>query len=183
VLGLIADGAGHIHDDGDGLVVNVGFLVDDGDGAEELLNDVGEDGSFLGGDAVLGEKDEEFREGGLHVRGGGEFGEVAEERGSEVDGVGIVRAEGGMLMAVGSGEGSYEETALVTVGVAKGTAGRIFVARLAFLCAGVSGGGLNGSGAREFLVSRGASERGANGFGFHFGPRFLDGSGDTPLPP
>jgi hypothetical protein len=57
------------------------------------LNDVGEDGSFLGGDAVLGEEDEESGESGLHVHSTSEFGEVAEERGSEIDGVGIVRAE------------------------------------------------------------------------------------------
>src|SRR5260370_38577481 len=119
----IAHGAGHIHDDVDVAVVAVDFAVDGGEGAEELLNDVGKNGCFLGGDTILGEEDEEFGQGDLHVHSGGEFGEVAEKGGSEVDGVGIVRAEGGMFLAKGGGVWSHGEGALVTVGEAKGTAG------------------------------------------------------------
>ena len=45
VLDSVADGARCVHDDGDGLVVvNVGFLVDDGDGAEKQVADVGQHG-------------------------------------------------------------------------------------------------------------------------------------------
>ncbi len=134
------------------------------------MNDVGKDGSFLGGDAVLGEEDEEFGEGGLHVHSGGEFGEIAEECGSEIDGVEIVRAKRGVGMAEGGGEGSEGQAAAVTVGVAKGTAGRAGIALLAFGGAGFSRSERDGWGARDFLVKGGAS-----GLEFHFGPRFLDG--------
>ncbi len=59
-VGSVAVGAGHIHDDVDVAVVAVDFAVDCGEGAEELLNDVGKDGCFLGGDTILGEENEEF---------------------------------------------------------------------------------------------------------------------------
>ncbi len=85
----------------------------------------------------------------MHVHSGGEFGEVAEKRGSEIDGVGIVGAEGGMFLAERGGVWSYGEAALVTVGEAKGTAGGIFVERLGFLCAGLSGCELSGLGVRQ----------------------------------
>jgi len=118
----------------------------------------------------------------LHVHSGGEFGEVAEKRGSEIDGVGIVGAEGGMFLAERGGVWSYGEAALVTVGEAKGTAGGIFVERLGFLCAGLSGCELSGLGVRPFLVNGGVSGRGAKRFEFHFGPRFLKWL-IPPLPP
>jgi hypothetical protein len=130
-----------------------------------LLNDVGEYGGFPCGDAVLGKEDEEFGKGGLHVDGGIELGEVAEERGSEIEGVGIVGAEGGMFLAEGGGVGSYGETALVTVEVAEGTAGGVLFARKAFVCGGLCGGGRSGLRGRKFLV-----DDWANGFGIHFGP-------------
>jgi hypothetical protein len=56
VLGTVRAGA--VHDDGDVVVVGVvvRFVVDGGKSLEELLNDVGEDGGFPCGDAVLGER-------------------------------------------------------------------------------------------------------------------------------
>jgi hypothetical protein len=52
-LGAIAFGAGHVEDDLGRLVV---FLGDGGEGAEELVGDIGEDGGAAGGDFVLREE-------------------------------------------------------------------------------------------------------------------------------
>ena len=76
-----AIGAGDVQDDGGGLVF-IEILVlalDGGQGAEELLEDVGEHRGFFEGDAVLHEEDEEFAEEALGVFGSFDFGEGAEE--------------------------------------------------------------------------------------------------------
>src|SRR5260370_35628001 len=61
-----------------------GFLGDGGEGAEEKVADVSEDGGAASGDAVLGEKAEEIGENLVEVGGGLQFGELAEESDGEV---------------------------------------------------------------------------------------------------
>ena len=85
--GSVADGAGHVEDDlGDG---NGGrFAVHGGEGAEEQIADIGQDGGTARGDLVVGKELVQFAEGmvdaggglemlGLACEGRGEFSEVA----------------------------------------------------------------------------------------------------------
>jgi hypothetical protein len=111
---LVAIGTGHIDDDA-GVVVPVGsplawaghvaeldagraglevvFVGDGGEGAEEEIADVGEDGGAACGDAVLRKQAEEIGEDLVEVGGGLEFSELAEEGDGEV----------GFLEAAGAG--------------------------------------------------------------------------------
>ena len=88
---LRAVGAGHVEDDLGGL----GILLfgEGGEGAEELVGDVGEDGGSASGDFVLGEKEEEAREEIVDLSGGGEVVEVDGEGGGDFDGVGWRRSD------------------------------------------------------------------------------------------
>lgn len=77
-VGSVADGARGVPHD---YLVDAVFFVGGGQGADELVGDVGEDGGAASGDAVSGEEDEEiFEEAveaveGVEVLGvGGEFG-------------------------------------------------------------------------------------------------------------
>src|SRR5712692_1717213 len=87
-LGAIAVGAGHVEDDLGGL--GVFLLGDGGEGAEELVGDVGKDGGAAGGDFVLGEEEEQAREEVVDLGGGGEVVEVGGEGGGDFGGVGQV---------------------------------------------------------------------------------------------
>src|SRR5258708_13791440 len=66
--GTIAFGTGHVEDDLSGL--GVFLLGDGGEGAEELVGDVGEDGGTAGGGFLFGGEGGEGR-GGRVVLGGG----------------------------------------------------------------------------------------------------------------
>jgi len=85
VLGSVADGAGHIHDDVDVVVVGVIFAVDGAVGVQELVGDVSQNGGAARGDAALGHLDEEAGEKLPDVGAGGELGEFGEEFGGEVN--------------------------------------------------------------------------------------------------
>ena len=75
VWGLaVAVWAGHVEDDRGGLGV---FLSGDGgEGAEELVGDVGEDGGAARGDFVLREEEEQAGEEVVDLSGGGEVVEI-----------------------------------------------------------------------------------------------------------
>jgi len=60
------------------------LLLDDGDGTEDLVGDVGEDGGASRGDAVLGEEQEQAGEEIVDGGGGGEFFQARGEGGGEV---------------------------------------------------------------------------------------------------
>src|SRR5258708_28035162 len=78
--GTIAFGTGHVEDDLSGL--GVFLLGDGGEGAEELVGDVGEDSGAAGGNFVLREEEEQAGEGGVDLGGGGGgVGGVGEGRG------------------------------------------------------------------------------------------------------
>lgn len=82
-------GIGRGEDDGGDVVVVGDFAVDGRKGTEEEVADVGENGSAPGGDAVLGQEDEEVGEDLVDVVGGLEGGELADELGGEVFGFGL----------------------------------------------------------------------------------------------
>src|SRR6266436_8852339 len=85
--GTVAVGAGHVKDDLRGL--GVFLLGDGGEGAEELVGDVGEYGGAAGGDFVLREEEEQAREEIVDLGGGGEVVEVDGEGGGDFGGVGL----------------------------------------------------------------------------------------------
>src|SRR5689334_4184067 len=118
--GAVAFGAGHVEDDFRGL--GVVFFGDGGEGAEELVGDVGEDGGGPGGDSDLREKEEEAGEEVVELCGGGEVVEVDSERRGDFSGVGLIcgeRSVGGAEVGVGGGG---VETAASAVGVEMGAA-------------------------------------------------------------
>jgi hypothetical protein len=107
---FFADGAGHVPNDC-GVVV-ARLVLDGGEGAEEQAGGVGDDGGATGGDAVLGEEDQELGENLVDVGGRGELGKLADQLGPEVDGVGGWGLEMKVTLAeVGGGVGESETTA------------------------------------------------------------------------
>ena len=87
---------GVVPDDGDVVVVAVGFLVDGGEGAEKQVAGVGHDGSTARSDAVVGLEKEESRKESVEVRGGGEFGQLAGEVAGEIGSMAFFLAQLGM---------------------------------------------------------------------------------------
>jgi len=83
------------------VVNGVELLFDGGEGAEELLDDVGEGGGFFDGDAILREEQKDFAEDTFHVLSGVDLGAIAEERGCEIGSGGIFQVVAGMGWAVG----------------------------------------------------------------------------------
>ncbi len=82
---LVAVGFRHVNDDfRAGMTLGVGLVLDGGEGAEEQVADVGEDGGAACSDAVLGKKAEEIGEDLIEVGRGLELGELAEEGDGEV---------------------------------------------------------------------------------------------------
>src|SRR5262249_21602230 len=80
--------------DSDGFLGGVGiqFGMNDGDGAEEKISDVGENGGATGGDEIGGEEFVEFGKGVVDAHGGGEVvglvGKALEEVGEGLRGSG-----------------------------------------------------------------------------------------------
>src|SRR5882762_2840325 len=83
--GTVTLWTGHVEDDGG--VLAIFFFGDGGEGAEELVGDVGEDGGAAGGDFVLGEEEEQAGEEIVDLGGGGEIVEVDGEGGRDFGGV------------------------------------------------------------------------------------------------
>jgi hypothetical protein len=80
LLGEISDGAGRdCHVDSFVFGRLGGLVLDDGDGAEELIGDVGEDGGRSGRDFVLCEEQKQPGEEVVARRGGFELGEISGE--------------------------------------------------------------------------------------------------------
>jgi hypothetical protein len=102
ILPGLARWAGEIAEvDGEGFVFEVdGLLAFDGVvGVEELVGDVGEYGGAARGDAAFGDEDEEASEELVDVHGGIEWGELGEEVGGEVFGVGLHGQRAGVTEA------------------------------------------------------------------------------------
>src|SRR6266849_4707773 len=122
-LGAIAVGAGHVEDDLGGL--GVFLLGDGGEGAEELVGDVGEDGGAAGGDFVLREEEEQAGEEVIDLGGGGEVVEVGGKGGGDFGGVGLWRS-GGLGMLGGERLAAEADQATThAVGEAKVAASRV----------------------------------------------------------
>jgi len=122
-VGRVAVGAGHVEDDGGGLGV---FLFGDGgEGAEELVGNVGEDGGAASGNFVLREEEEQAREEIVDLGGGGEVVEVDGEGGGDFGGIVLVcrkRSVGRAEVGVDVGR---VETAAPTVGKEIGATSRV----------------------------------------------------------
>src|SRR5260370_38876135 len=89
-------GTGHVGDDLGrlvGIFFGIEFAVDGGEGAEELIGDVSEDGGTTGRDFVFGEEKEKAGEEVVDGDGGAEFLEVGGEEGGSVGGVRLVFRE------------------------------------------------------------------------------------------
>jgi hypothetical protein len=96
MVGSVTLGTREVKDPLLGLVLGgLGFEGDGAVGVEELVGDVGEDGSAAGGDAPFGDEDEEAGEELADVGAGGEFGEFGEEFGGEIGEVALVLLDGG----------------------------------------------------------------------------------------
>jgi len=122
-VGEVALGARHVEDDLSGLGV---FLFGDGgEGAEELVGDVGEDGGAAGGDFVLREEEEQAREEIVDLCGGGEVVEVGGEGGGDFGGLGL--GCGGRLRVPGTERlaAEAEQAATHAVGEAIVAASRV----------------------------------------------------------
>ena len=119
VCGAVAVGAGHVEDDLGGL--GVFFFGDGGEGAEELVGDVGEDGGAAGGDFVLREEKEQAGEEVVDLGGRGEVVEVDGEGGGDFGGVGLVCGKRSVGWAE-AGVGGGIEAAAASVGKNMGAA-------------------------------------------------------------
>ena len=120
---VVAVWAGHVEDDLGGLGV---FLFGDGgEGAEELVSDVGEDGGAAGGDLVLREEEEQSREEVVNLGGGGEIVEVGGEGGGDFGGVGWGRASNLSVLGAERLGAEADEAAAHAVGEAVVAASRV----------------------------------------------------------
>jgi len=115
VLGAV--GAGHVENDLGGL--GVYLFGDGGEGAEELVGDVGEDGGAAGGDFVLGEEEEQAREEVVDLGGGGEVVEVGGESGGDFGGFRLILWQAAVGRAEMGIRGRGRETAASAVGIEK----------------------------------------------------------------
>lgn len=113
--------------DGGDVVVVGDFAVDGWQGTEEEVADVGEDRCAPGGDAVLGQEDEEVGEDLVDVVGGLEGGELADELGGEVfgfglffEGTGVGVAEAGGGIRDGQAAAATSGSEVLAAGVAEG---------------------------------------------------------------
>jgi len=121
----VAIWTGHVPDDLGGLVFvgrRVELAVDCGEGAEELIGDVGEDGGAARGDFLLGEKEEKAGEEVVDGDGGTELLEIGGEGGGGVSGFPLVLDTSGVSGAVGGVHVGGEEAATHAIGVAMGAA-------------------------------------------------------------
>ena len=64
------------------------FVVHEGDGAEKLVGDIGEDGGAARRDAILAEQEKQAGQEFVDRLGGGEFGEAGSEVGARI---GVIR--------------------------------------------------------------------------------------------
>jgi len=113
--------AGHIEDDFYRLIfagLRVEFVIDGGEGAKELVGDVGEDGGATRGDFIFGEEEKEASEKFIDGDGGAEFPEVGGEDGGTFRGVLLILGEMGVSGAVRGVEGAGVEAATLAVSVA-----------------------------------------------------------------
>src|SRR5712692_3878188 len=122
-LGAIAVGAGHVEDDLGGL--GVFLLGDGGEGAEELVGDVGEYGGAAGGDFVLGEEEEQAREEVVDLGCGGEVVEVGGEGGGNFGRVGWGRSDSVRVLGAERLAAQADQAAAHAVGEAMVAASRV----------------------------------------------------------
>ena len=91
-------------------------MIDGGEGAEELVGDVGEHGGAARGNSIFGEEEKEAGEEFVDGNGGAEFLEVGGEDGGSFRGVLLILWELGVDGAVRGIKGSDVEAATLTVG-------------------------------------------------------------------
>src|SRR6266481_7083932 len=115
--GTVTLWTGHVEDDGG--VLAIFFFGDGGEGAEELVGDVGEDGGAAGGDFVLGEEEEQAREEVVDLGGGGEVVEVGGESGGDFGGFRLILWQAAVGRAEMGIRGRGRETAAPAVGIEK----------------------------------------------------------------
>ncbi len=99
VFGPVALGAWEVEDDLGLLVGGIEFAVNGGEGAEEQVTGVGQDGGAAGSDFVASLELIEFAERVVDVGGGAEFLDVPDERRGQVGLIQFFLAFGGVLAA------------------------------------------------------------------------------------
>ncbi len=104
------------------MFFGVEFAVDRGEGAEQLIGDVSEDGGTTGRDSVFGEEKEKAGEEVVDGDGGAEFLEVGGEGGGGVGGLALVLDAGGVIGAERRVRVEGEKAATHAVGEAMGAA-------------------------------------------------------------
>src|SRR5437868_1431862 len=133
----VAVWAGHVENDFYWLIfagLGVEFVIDGGEGAKELVGDVGEDGGAACGYFIFGEEEKEASEKFIDGNGGAEFPEVGGEDGGTFRGVLLILGELGVSGAVGGIKGSDVEAATLAVGEAmRATSGVVDGARVSDL--------------------------------------------------
>jgi len=111
----------HVKDDLYWLVfagLGVEFVVDGGQGAKELVGDVGEDGGAARGDFIFGEEEKKPSEEFVDGNGGAEFLEVGGEDDGSFRGVLLILGQLGVGGTVRGIEITDVEAATLTVGEA-----------------------------------------------------------------
>jgi len=139
LIPLLTLGAGNVPDNFDGgifRVVVLGFFLHGGEGAEELVGDVGEDGGAAGADAVLGEKEQQAGEEVVDGGSGGEFGETVGEGVGEIGGFAAIFGEFGVAGAEAGVGVVDQDSAAFAIGELLAAAGRV-VEGTGFSCFGV----------------------------------------------
>ena len=122
--GNVAGALGALHVENDRSLAAIFLFGDGGEGAEELVSDVGEDGGAASGDLVLGEEEQQAREEVVDLGGRGEVVEVGGEGGGDFGGLGWGRSGSLRVLRAERLSAEADEAATHAVGEAKVAASR-----------------------------------------------------------
>ena len=106
-------------------VVVFGFFVHGGEGAKELVGDVGQDGGAARGDAILGEKEEKAGEEVVDRGRGFEFTQAGGESGGEIGRLALIFGEFGVAGTEARISVSGGQAAALAIGEALATTDRV----------------------------------------------------------